>query len=72
MIELMKYTYMIEPEKVEEELGRLWERYQSIIHKDAPSWEELNEARSMLYLTGHVYCEKIAVEAIERRLHRLT
>ena len=31
----------------------------------------MNEARSILYLTGHVYCEKIAVEAIERRLHLL-
>ncbi len=71
MIELMKSTYMMEPDKVELELGRLWARYQTIIHKDEPSWEEMNEARSILYLTGHVYCEKIAVEAIERRLHLL-
>lgn len=71
MISLLKYTYLLEPEKVQEELDRLWNRYQSIINKDNPNWEEINEARSVLYLTSQVYCEGIAVEAIERRLHLL-
>jgi len=70
MISLMKYTYLMEPEKIQEELDKLWERYKSIIDNDS-SWEEINEARALLYLTGGVYCEKIAVEAIERRLHLL-
>ena len=72
MIELMKYTYMMDPEKVELELSKLWERYQSIIHKDAPTWEEMNEARSILYFTFVIYCEQVAEEAISRRLHLLT
>jgi len=59
------------PEKVEKELDKLWNKYTKIINKKNPSWEELNEARAILYLTGHVYCEQIAVEAIERRLHLL-
>jgi hypothetical protein len=61
----------MEPEKIKEELDRLWERYQFIINKQKPSWEEINEARAILYLTGDVYCEQIAVEAIKRRLHLL-
>ncbi|MBU2590268.1 MAG: hypothetical protein KJ939_01605 [Nanoarchaeota archaeon] len=71
MIDLMKHTYMMEPEKVQEDLDRLWNRYQSIVNKSNPSWEEVNEARATLFLTGQIYCEKIAVEAIERRLHLL-
>jgi hypothetical protein len=61
----------MEPEKVQEELERLWERYQSILHKRTPSWEEMNEARAILFLTGRIYCDQIAVKAIERRLHLL-
>ena len=71
MIALMKYTYLMEPEKVQEELNKLWNRYQSVINQANPNWEEINEARAILFLTGQIYCEKIAVEAIERRLHLL-
>ncbi len=71
MIDLLKYTYLMEPEKVGEELDRLWNRYQEIINKKEPDWEEINEARSILYLTSQKFCEEIAVEAIERRLHLL-
>ena len=71
MIELMKYTYMMEPQKISEELEKLWLRYQAIISKEQPTYEETNEARAILFLTGQVYCERIAVEAMERRLHLL-
>ena len=71
MIELMKYTYLMEPEKVEEELEKFWNRYQSIINQEKPSREEMNEARAILFLTGNLYCEQVAVGAIERRLHLL-
>ena len=71
MIELLKYTYMMEPEKVSAELERLWNKYYGIICKNDPDWEEMNEARAILYLTGQVFCEQIAVEAMERRLHLL-
>jgi len=71
MIALMKYTYLMDPEKIQEELDNLWEKYQKIINKENPTWEEINEARSILYLTGQIYCEKIVVGAIERRLHLL-
>lgn len=67
----MKYTYLMEPEKIQKELDNLWNKYQEIINRDNPTWEEINEARAMLFLTGQIYCEKIAVEAIERRLHLL-
>ncbi len=71
MIILMKYTYMMEPEKVQEELDRLWNNYQEILKDSSSNWEKVNEARAILYLTGQVYCEEIAIEAIERRLHLL-
>jgi len=66
---LLKYTYLMEVEKIKLELERLWKRYQEIL--DKPNWEDMNEARSILYLTGNIYCEKVAPEAIERRLHFL-
>jgi len=69
MIELMKYTYLLDVQRVELELDKAWKRYQEILEK--PSWEDLNEARAILYLTGQIYCEQIAPEAIERRLHLL-
>ena len=69
MRQLLKYTYLMDVEKVDEELEKLWVRYQEILAK--PNWESLNEARAILYSVGNIYCEKIAPEAIERRLHLL-
>jgi hypothetical protein len=71
MIQLMKYTYMLEPEKIKKELDKLWDKYQKIIQNKEANWEELNEARAILFLTGNIYCEDIAVKAIDRRLHLL-
>lgn len=71
MIDLMKYTYLMQPEKIQIELNKLWKNYIKIINSKNPTWEEINKARSILFLTGQIYCEKIAVEAIERRLHLL-
>ena len=62
---------MMEPEKVQEELDKLWNRYQEILENSNSDWEKVNEARAILYLTGHFYCEEVAIEAIERRLHLL-
>lgn len=69
MINLLKYTYTLQIEKIEAELNDYWQRYQEILKK--PDWEKLNEARAILYLLGQIYCEKIAPEAIKRRLHLL-
>lgn len=69
MIELMKYTYMLDSSEVQKELDNLWENYQKIIENKNSNWESLNRARAILFLLGDIYCEKIAVEAIERRLH---
>ncbi len=66
---LLKYTYLLEPKEVEQELENLWKRYEEILAK--PTWENLNEARAILYLVGIIYLEQIAPDAIERRLHLL-
>ncbi len=71
MLELMKYTYMLNSEKIKKELDKLWEKYKKIIDNKNSTWEKINEARAILFLTGKIYCEQIAVEAIERRLHLL-
>jgi len=71
MINLMKYTYLLDSEKVKEELEGFWQKYQKIIEDKNATWEEMNEARAILFLTGQIYCEQIATEAIERRLHLL-
>ncbi len=67
----MKYTYLMEPEKIKKELDTFWRKYQEILENKNSTWEELNEARAILYLTGGIYCEQIAVDAIKRRLHLL-
>ncbi|KKU52321.1 MAG: hypothetical protein UX75_C0053G0007 [Candidatus Moranbacteria bacterium GW2011_GWE2_47_10] len=59
----------MDTEKIKEELDLLWFRYGEILKN--PNWDDLNEARSILYLTGNFYCEKVVPEAIERRLHLL-
>mgnify|MGYP007123668028 CR=1 FL=1 len=69
MQKLLAKTYLMDIKGVEKELNRLWDKYQKIMKK--PTWKSMNEARAILYLTGQVYCEKIAVEAIERRLNEL-
>lgn len=69
MIRLLKYTYLLNTDAIEKELNRLWNRYEKILAN--PNWNDLNEARAILYLMGHLYCETIAPEAIERRLHLL-
>ena len=61
----------MEPQKIQAELAILWDKYQAIINQAEPSWEEVNEARAILFLTGQIFCEEVAVEAIARRLHLL-
>ena len=68
MIKLMKYTYLLENNKIKEELKVLYDRYSSFLVKAEDIWQQLNEARAILYLTGQIYCEQIAPEAIQRRL----
>jgi hypothetical protein len=69
MEKLLKYTYLLDTERINEEVEKLWERYQSILSN--PNWDDLNEARAILYILGYLYPEEIAPEAIERRLHLL-
>ncbi|MBU4069686.1 MAG: hypothetical protein KJ646_01780 [Nanoarchaeota archaeon] len=71
MIDLIKYTYLMRTDKVEEELNIMHQKYQHILKKAEDMWDELNEARAILFLIGNVYCESIAIQAIERRLHLL-
>lgn len=66
MKDLLKYTYLLDIEKIKESIENLWQRYQEILKK--PSWEELNEARAILYFIGYLYPEKIALESLEKRI----
>lgn len=70
MISLLKYTYLLDTNSIEKELNGVWSRYEEILSH--PNWDDLNEARAILYAIGYLYCEIIAPEAIERRLHLLS
>jgi len=67
----MKYTYLLENDKISKELELMYQKYSGFLEKAEEVWKELNEARAILYLTGQVYCEQIALETIQRRLHLL-
>jgi hypothetical protein len=69
MEKILKYTYLMDVSKINIEIERLYDRYQKILKN--PNWENLNEARAILYFIGYLYTEQIAPEAIERRLHLL-
>lgn len=71
MINLMKHTYLFEIDKIKTELEKLWERYLAILNNENSNWKDLNEARAILFIIGNVYCEDVAVKAIEKRLHLL-
>ena len=49
----------------------IWERYQKILNNSDSAWEDINEARAILFITGNIYLEQIATEAIEKRLKHL-
>jgi len=66
---LLKHTYLLDIDGIKSDLERLWRRYQYIL--DNPNWDDLNEARAILFLTGRVFCEEIVPGAIKRRLHLL-
>jgi len=71
MINLIAHTYQLDNAKIKKDLKRLWTNYTKIINQKNPTWDEANKARAILYLTGQLYCEQVAVSAIERRLHLL-
>jgi hypothetical protein len=69
MEKLLKFTYLLNPNGLKFELDKLWSRYQEILAN--PNWEDLNEARGILYSVGSLFCETVVPSAIERRLHLL-
>ena len=68
MKDLLKYTYLLDIKNIENEIARLWNRYQKILNSKKLSWEDLNEARAILYFLGYLYPEKIALESLENRI----
>jgi len=71
MITLMKYTYLMQTNKIDKELSKLWIKYQKILNNSQATWENINEARAILFITGSIYLEQVATEAIEKRLKHL-
>jgi hypothetical protein len=68
MLSLLKNIYLLDNQKIKKDVERLWQRYQAILDKKNPTWEEANEARAILYSIGNLYPEKIALESLERRV----
>gem|GEM_PF-1243676 len=71
MISLLKYTYLMQTGKIDQELSNLWTKYQKILNNPNATWDDINEARAILFTTGNIYLEQIASEAIEKRLKHL-
>lgn len=68
MINLLKHTYLLDLKAIKVDIERLWNRYQRIINNKNSSWNDLNEARAILYFLGHLYPEHLALESLERRI----
>ncbi len=68
MKDLLKYTYLLDIKKLTEKIENLWQKYQEILNNHKTSWEDLNEARAILYFLGYLYPEKIALESLEHRV----
>lgn len=72
MKDLIKYTYLLDIKGIRREINNLWEEYQRILNNKSSSWEDLNEARAILYFIGYLYPEKIALESLEKRVKNIT
>ena len=68
MINLLKNTYLLDVKKVKRGIELLWLRYQKILDNERSSWEDLNEARAILYFIGYLYPERIALESLTGRV----
>lgn len=68
MKELLKYTYLLDTKGIKKRIEYLWKRYQRILGNKKSSFEDLNEARAILYFLGYLYPEKIALESLEKRI----
>lgn len=68
MINILKNVYKLDNKHLKLSIEKNWNRYQYIINKKKPSWDEANEARAILYLLGHYLPEVIALESLEKRV----
>lgn len=68
MKDLLKHTYNFQPEKIGKDIERLWRRYQKILDGRKTTWDEINEARAILYFIGYIYPEIITAGSLERRV----
>ncbi|MBU3924419.1 hypothetical protein KKB43_05515 [Patescibacteria group bacterium] len=68
MIDLFKYTYLLDIKNIRKSIDNLWRQYQKILDDPRAAWTEINEARAILYFIGYLYPEKIALESLEGRI----
>lgn len=68
MLKILKKTYLLDNNGLKKEIDKEWKRYEAIIGKKNPNWEELNEARAILYVLGYLFPEKIALESLRKRV----
>jgi hypothetical protein len=71
MTELLKYTYLLDVKRIRRSIELLWSRYQGILDNGKSSWEDLNEARAILYFIGYLYPEKIALQSLTSRIKHI-
>jgi hypothetical protein len=71
MMELLKYTYLLDVKGIRKNIELLWSRYQKILDNKKSSWEDLNEARAILYFIGYLYPERIALHSLASRIKHI-
>jgi len=72
MEEILKYTYKFDLEKLSQAIENLWNRYIQIIENKNCKEDDIYNARAILYFLGYLYPEKIALEAMDNRLRKMS
>jgi hypothetical protein len=68
IVDLIKFTYLLDLEGIKRSINVLWVEYQKILDDPGASWDDVNRARAILYFLGNIFAEKISVESLERRI----
>jgi hypothetical protein len=68
MINLLKHTYLLNIKEIKNNIELFWSRYQDILNNKKSSWDDLNEARAILYFLGYLYPEKIVLDSLAGRI----
>jgi len=68
MQRLIKYTYLLDNNRLAAEIEKWWRLYQRLIADKSCSWAQANEARAILYFLGYIFPEIVVCGSLARRV----